>query len=119
VCGGSDSPVAALDPIAGLIGAVRHFRPTECVRLEEAVSLFTANAALAGGPGLPARGRIRAGLAADLTIVGISAQGAQDGSGDVEPDPRSFQVLGTVLAGALRLNAAGRKALARSSSDML
>lgn len=118
VIAGSDSPVAALDPLAGIIGAIHHFQPGESVGLGEAIALSTANAARAAGPDLPARGRIRAGLAADLTIVRIPGEARSHTAEDSLTHVHHWQAIGTVMAGRLRLNAAGHTIGAASQSQV-
>jgi predicted amidohydrolase YtcJ len=44
VCGGSDAPVCALDPLAGMHAACTAQEPEQCLRPHEALALYTVNA---------------------------------------------------------------------------
>lgn len=72
---GSDAPVAPADPVAGIYGAVtrrtrggRALHPEQALSASEAMRLYTAGAAAAGGMG-DALGAITPGKLADLVLL--------------------------------------------------
>jgi predicted amidohydrolase YtcJ len=84
VLGGSDFPVEGVDPFAGLYAAVTRmdregkpeggWRPDQRMTEEEAVRAFTTDAAY-GAFEDSWRGQVRAGFAADLTVLDRSLDG--------------------------------------------
>jgi predicted amidohydrolase YtcJ len=96
LAGGSDAPVEALDPLAGLRAAVRRtsddrppWRPEQAIELDAALASFTtAPAWLAGEEDV--RGRLAPGLLADLVVLDRDPYEDLDGA----------RVVGTMLAGA-------------------
>ena len=68
VCGGSDAPVCALDPLAGMHAACTAQEPDACLDPHEALALYTVNAAhFAREAHLT--GTIAPGLRADLVVL--------------------------------------------------
>ncbi len=68
VCGGSDSPVSPLDPIAGMKAAVEGQVPGASIDVPAALALFTVNAAWFGYVEA-VTGNIAPGLCADLVVL--------------------------------------------------
>jgi predicted amidohydrolase YtcJ len=69
LAGGSDAPVEALDPLAGIRAAVlRSWRPQERLTLETAVRAWTEVPAWLEGRG-STHGRLEPGYAADLVVL--------------------------------------------------
>ena len=75
LAGGSDAPVEDLDPLAGLRAAVLRtvdergpWRPEQALPVEAAVESFTVHPAWLAGEE-EHRGRLRAGLLADLVVL--------------------------------------------------
>ena len=68
LCGGDDSPVCALDPLAGMQACVDHHEPSERLSAEEALTMYTYNAARFGHVER-ATGRLAPGLAADFVLL--------------------------------------------------
>ncbi|HEU5480786.1 MAG TPA: amidohydrolase family protein, partial [Candidatus Tumulicola sp.] len=68
VCGGSDSPVCALDPLAGMQACVEHHEPSERLAPDAALFAYTVAAARLGyAEG--ATGNLLPGLAADFVVL--------------------------------------------------
>ncbi|MGI6736283.1 MAG: amidohydrolase [Anaerovoracaceae bacterium] len=68
ICGGSDSPVTSIDPLFGIACCVNNPDPRRNLPLEEAIAVFTRNAAYAVN--LENRkGSIETGKDADFTII--------------------------------------------------
>ncbi len=68
LCGGDDSPVCELNPLAGMQACVDHHEPSERLTAEEALTMYTYNAALFGHVEHQT-GRLAAGFAADLVLL--------------------------------------------------
>jgi predicted amidohydrolase YtcJ len=68
LCGGDDSPVCDLNPLAGMQACVDHHEPQERLTPEEALTMYTYNAARLGFAE-DRTGRLAAGFAADLAIL--------------------------------------------------
>ncbi len=68
VCGGSDSPVSPLDAFAGIDAAVNAYNPARRVSLDDALKLYTFNAAWACHQE-DKKGSLEVGKEADLIIV--------------------------------------------------
>lgn len=68
LCGGDDSPVCALDPLAGMQACVEHHETAERLSRVRALAMYTVNAArLAYAENTT--GNLRAGLAADFVVL--------------------------------------------------
>lgn len=68
LCGGDDSPVCALDPLAGMQACIAHNEPSERLTPEEALTMYTYNGALLGhAEGIT--GRLAPGRAADFVVL--------------------------------------------------
>ncbi|MBV8149344.1 MAG: amidohydrolase family protein [Candidatus Eremiobacteraeota bacterium] len=68
LCGGDDSPVCDLNPLAGMQACVDHHEPSQRLSPHRALAMYTVNAArLAYAEN--ETGNIAAGLAADLAIL--------------------------------------------------
>jgi len=68
ICGGSDSPVTAYNPLGGVQAAVNHPNPAERVTLYEALEMFTAAAAWSAFEERE-KGTIEPGKLADLVVL--------------------------------------------------
>ncbi|HEY5425244.1 MAG TPA: amidohydrolase family protein [Candidatus Tumulicola sp.] len=68
VCGGDDSPVCELDPLAGMQACLDHHEPSERLSPHRALAMYTVNAARFGYAETQT-GNLAAGLAADLVIL--------------------------------------------------
>ncbi|GAB1475793.1 amidohydrolase [Bacillota bacterium] len=68
ICGGSDSPVTSMNPIAGIDACINNPDPTRNVSLKEALKIFTINGAWAAHED-DIRGSIEVGKIADLVVV--------------------------------------------------
>ncbi len=68
VCGGSDAPVCALDPLAGMHAACTAQEPESCLDPHAALALYTINAAGFARESHE-RGNIERGLRADLVVL--------------------------------------------------
>ena len=96
VSGSSDYPVAAFAPLAGIRSAVRRetrsgavFEPDQCIDVEEAVALYTRNAATAAGC-IAECGTLEVGKRADLVLL----------SGRIDTDFDTLDIRATVVGGA-------------------
>jgi predicted amidohydrolase YtcJ len=69
VAGGSDSSVTPLGPMIGIHAAVNHSNPAERVSVQEALELYTINAARIGFTGSDT-GSLEVGKLGDLVILG-------------------------------------------------
>jgi predicted amidohydrolase YtcJ len=68
LCGGDDSPVCDLDPLAGMQACVDHHEPSQRLSPHRALAMYTVNAArLAYAEN--ATGNLAPGLAADLAVL--------------------------------------------------
>jgi hypothetical protein len=68
LCGGDDSPVCALDPLAGMQACVDHHESSERLTADEALTMYTYNGALFGHVE-DETGRLAPGLAADFVVL--------------------------------------------------
>jgi predicted amidohydrolase YtcJ len=68
LCGGDDSPVCALSPLAGMQACVDHHEPGERLAPERALAMYTVNAARFGYAETQT-GNLAPGLAADLVVL--------------------------------------------------
>jgi predicted amidohydrolase YtcJ len=66
--GGDDSPVCALDPLAGMAAATAHHQPGERLSVEDALLMYTYDAARFGHAE-GETGRLAPGLAADFVVL--------------------------------------------------
>ncbi len=68
ICGGSDSPIVPVNPMAGIFGTVNHFRPEERLSRMAGLSFFTTQAAYSCFEE-NIKGRIAPGYNADIAIL--------------------------------------------------
>ncbi len=68
LCGGDDSPVCELNPLAGMQACVEHHEPGERLSRERALAMYTVNAARFGYAEAQT-GNLTPGLAADLVVL--------------------------------------------------
>lgn len=68
LCGGDDSPVCDLDPLAGMQASVDHHEPSERIGAHRALAMYTVHAARFGYAENET-GNLAPGLAADLAIL--------------------------------------------------
>lgn len=68
VCGGDDSPVCELDPLAGMQACLDHHEPGERLDPHDALAIYTVNAARLG-LAESQTGNIAPGLCADLVVL--------------------------------------------------
>ncbi|MDQ2992861.1 MAG: amidohydrolase family protein [Candidatus Eremiobacteraeota bacterium] len=68
LCGGDDSPVCELSPLAGMQACIDHHEPSERLTPEEALTMYAYNAARFGHVEHET-GRLAPGLAADLVLL--------------------------------------------------
>lgn len=68
LCGGDDSPVCALDPLAGMQAILEHHEPSERLSANRALAIYTINAACFGYAE-EHTGNLAPGLAADLVVL--------------------------------------------------
>ena len=68
VCGGDDSPVCDLNPLAGMQACVEHHEPSERLPRATALALYTVNAAHLGYAETQT-GNLQPGLAADFVVL--------------------------------------------------
>ncbi|HVS45636.1 MAG TPA: amidohydrolase family protein [Verrucomicrobiae bacterium] len=68
LCGGDDSPVCNLDPLQGMQACVAHHEPSERLSAEEALTMYTYNAALLAHAERET-GILAPGFAADLVVL--------------------------------------------------
>nr|MDQ2681633.1 amidohydrolase family protein [Candidatus Eremiobacteraeota bacterium] len=68
LCGGDDSPVCRLDPLAGMQAAAGHHEPTECLSPQQALTMYTYNAARLGQVETET-GILAPGYAADFVLL--------------------------------------------------
>lgn len=94
-CGGSDCPIEPIDPLLGVWTAVtRRMFPQERLSVDEAIRMYTCNAAFASGEET-IKGTIESGKLADLTVL------SQDPY-NIEPDDiRSINVAMTIVDGGI------------------
>ena len=68
LCGGDDSPVCPLDPLAGMQACLDHHEPEQRLTAHEALALYTVNAARFGYTEHHT-GNLAPGLAADIVVL--------------------------------------------------
>lgn len=68
LCGGDDSPVCNLSPLEGMQAAIDHHEPSERLQPEQAVTMYTYNAALLGHAENQT-GVLAPGYAADFVVL--------------------------------------------------
>lgn len=68
VCGGDDSPVCELSPLAGMQACVAHHEPEERLTAQEALTMYTHNVAKLGHAE-KLTGRLAPGFAADFVVL--------------------------------------------------
>ena len=68
MAGGSDAPCTVPDPLYGIWAACNHYVPGQSLGIQEAIDLYTRNAAYVGFDD-GERGSLEAGKAADLVIL--------------------------------------------------
>jgi predicted amidohydrolase YtcJ len=94
VAGGSDSTVTPLGPLIGVHAAVNHSNPAERVSVQEALELYTINAARIAFEERE-KGSLEAGKVGDLVVLG-------EDPFQVEPERiRAIPIEMTVVAGAI------------------
>jgi len=77
VCGGSDWYITELDALQGIFAAINHHNPAEALTAEQAIGIYTENAAfLAHQEHL--YGKIEVGMQADFTILNQSIREGRD-----------------------------------------
>ncbi len=91
ICGGSDSPVTPMDPLAGLDACVNNPDPSRNVSLTDALKIFTLNGAWAAREEA-VRGSIEPGKIADLVVLDKNPY-------DHQKELRDINVLATVVNG--------------------
>jgi len=94
-CAGSDCPIEPIDPVLGVWAAVaRKNPPQEKLSVDEAIRMYTINAAFAGREEA-IKGSIEPGKIADLTVL------SQDPY-NIEPDNiKSINVEMTIVDGEI------------------
>ncbi|MBU1082311.1 MAG: amidohydrolase family protein, partial [Spirochaetes bacterium] len=92
MAGGSDAPCTVPDPIAGIHAACNHYAPGQSLGVQEALDLYTRNAAYVGFDD-GERGSLEAGKIADMVVL--------DGNPLAVPvaELRGLRVEGLFLAG--------------------
>jgi len=68
LCGGDDSPVCDLSPLQGMHAAVHHHEPPERLNAQQALTMYTHNAAKLAGVEQET-GRLKTGMAADFVVL--------------------------------------------------
>jgi len=68
LCGGDDSPVCDLSPLMGMHAACHHHQPSESLTPQQALAMYTYNAALLGQVEA-FTGRLAPGYAADFVVL--------------------------------------------------
>jgi len=68
LAGGSDAPITAISPLAGMAAAVNHPNPDQRLNADEALALFTTGAASALRVD-DRVGRLAAGMQADFAVL--------------------------------------------------
>ncbi len=68
LCGGDDSPVCDLDPLAGMQACIEHHEPSERIGAHQALAAYTV-AAARFGYAEERTGNLAPGLAADLVVL--------------------------------------------------
>jgi len=93
LCGGSDCPVESISPLLGIWAAVvRQRNSEECLTVEEAIRLYTVNAAYASFEE-NLKGTIEEGKLADMVVL-------SDDPFKIKPEKiRDIKVLMTVVGG--------------------
>lgn len=71
VIGGSDSPVAPIDPLLYIAHCVNGYNPVRNISVTDAIRMFTTNAAYAAGKE-DTKGSIEIGKDADLTVASLN-----------------------------------------------
>jgi predicted amidohydrolase YtcJ len=95
VCGGSDSPVTKMSALLGIHSLVNHHIPEERMTVEEALRVYTCDAAKLSYAEERA-GRLRPGMAGDLTLLDKRLE-------DVAPDDiKDIRVMLTCVDGEIR-----------------
>ncbi len=90
VAGSSDSYITPIDPIAGIRAAMRHHNPTQRITADEAIRMFTFDAAKSEGLDDIA-GIIEPGKKADFVVL----------DGDFEKNPDEVKVDMTIIDGEI------------------
>jgi hypothetical protein len=95
VAGGSDSPVEPINPLLGIYGAVNRERsPNESITVEEALQIYTVNAACASFEE-QIKGSIEAGKLADMVVLSHDLR-------EIEPSKiRDIRVEMTIVGGKI------------------
>ncbi len=68
LCGGDDSPVCELNPLAGMQASVEHHEPSEALARQRALAMYTTNAARFGYAESET-GNLVPGLCADMVVL--------------------------------------------------
>ncbi len=90
--GGSDAPCTRPDPIEGIWAACNHYAPGESLEIQEALNLYTRNAAWLSFDDAE-RGSLEAGKAADMVLLDRNPLAME------KRDLRSLAVRGLFLSG--------------------
>ncbi|PKL07513.1 MAG: hypothetical protein CVV51_13715 [Spirochaetae bacterium HGW-Spirochaetae-7] len=92
MAGGSDAPCTVPDPILGIHAACNHYVPGESLGIQEALDLYTRNAAFIGFDDRE-RGSLEAGKLADMVILDRNPLSIK------APELRTLKAEGLILAG--------------------
>ena len=107
VAGGSDAPITRLDPLSGIAAAMNHSAPEERLTFDEALALFTTEAAYAFfAEG--AWGTLAPGKQASFTVV------ARDPRALPPEDVAGLEIVATVVGGAVVYDGSSRRSRAAS-----
>ncbi len=90
--GGSDAPCTRPDPIEGIWAACNHYAPGESLDIQEALNLYTRNAAWSSFDDAE-RGSLEAGKVADMVLLDRNPLATD------KRDLRSIEVRGLLLSG--------------------
>ncbi|HOX32002.1 MAG TPA: amidohydrolase family protein [Spirochaetales bacterium] len=102
--GGSDAPCTVPDPIEGIWAACNHYAPGQSLTIQEAIDLYTRNAAYVGFDE-GERGSLEKGKAADMVLLD------RDPLGMRPSELRAIKVEGLFLAGEPYRGGQGRAGL--------
>ena len=106
LCGGADSPVCDLNPLAGMQAAIKHHQPSSRINAHEALAMYTVNAARFGYTEAET-GNCEPGLAADLVVLDRDPFGDEEAAASFS----SSTVLQTWIDGSLMYDAMSGRTL--------